>query len=135
MPAPKKENIERLVSRPGASMWHCFHQTWRSYAVSLKLAGRSKCRCRQARHVEHGPKAPCSKSSAIEQRLQLHPARVWCYGRESFMSIAVHIGGSCFRGTPSYKVPGKILQKFRFVFHLLLKGYLSLNKQVSAEED
>ena len=71
----------------------------------------------------------------LEQSMHLHPAGVWCYGSEGFMSISVHIAGSCVKGTPSHKVPSKILQKMRFVFHLLLKGYLSLEEQASAGED
>ena len=71
----------------------------------------------------------------LEQSMHLHPAGVWCYGSEGFMSISVHIAGSCVKGTPSHKVPSKILQTMRFAFHLLLKGYLSLEEQAPAGED
>ena len=61
----------------------------------------------------------------------LHPATFWCYGSKSFMSILVHMASSCTRGTASHKVGIKALQKFRFVFHLVLAKHFSFEDDSS----
>ena len=58
----------------------------------------------------------------LAQAHHIHPASAWCYGSESFMGIIKQISSSCTWGTPAHKVTGKVLMKFRLVFHLLLKA-------------
>ncbi|CAK9083768.1 Uncharacterized protein SCF082_LOCUS39746 [Durusdinium trenchii] len=70
----------------------------------------------------------------LAQAHHIHPASAWCYGSESFMGIIKQISSSCTWGTPAHKVTGKVLMKFRLVFHLLLKGYRNLDIIDSAEE-
>ena len=70
----------------------------------------------------------------LAQAHHIHPASTWCYGSESFMGIIKQISSSCTWGTPAHKVTGKVLMKFRLVFHLLLKGYRNLDIIDSAEE-
>ena len=65
------------------------------------------------------------------QAAHLHPATCWCYGSESFMSIMVHMTSSCTRGTAPHKVGIKALQKFRFVFHLVLAKHFSFEDDSS----
>ena len=64
------------------------------------------------------------------QTERLHPCTFWCYGSESFMSIAVHMAASCTRGTAADKVAKKVLDKFRIVFHLFLAGHMSLSEEI-----
>ena len=59
----------------------------------------------------------------------MHPALSWTYGSESFMGWVVQIGSSCTSGTPAAQIPLKVLQKFRLVFHLFLKGYMCMEDQ------
>lgn len=66
----------------------------------------------------------------IDQCRLLTPRMTWCYGPESYMSLMIQIGQASVRGTSPPKVPGKVLEKFRFSLHLLLGGLLDL----SAEE-
>lgn len=70
----------------------------------------------------------------LAQAHHIHPASTWCYGSESFMGIIKQISSSCTWGTPAHKVTGKVLMKFRLVFHLLLKAYRNLDIIDSAEE-
>lgn len=63
----------------------------------------------------------------IEQCKLLTPRMTWCYGPESYMSLMIHIGAASVRGTSPPKVPGKVLEKFRFSLHLLLAGLLDLS--------
>ena len=65
-----------------------------------------------------------------EQSKFMHPCLNWTYGSESFMGWTVQIASSCTSGTPAEKLPLKVLQKFRLVFHLYLKGYISLDEDV-----
>ena len=62
-----------------------------------------------------------------EQSKFMHPSLNWTYGSESFMGWIVQIASSCTSGTPAEKLPLKALQKFRLLFHLYLKGYISLD--------
>ena len=70
-----------------------------------------------------------------EQAEHLHPRTTWCYGSESFMSIAKSIGSACTRGTPGHKVAYKVLQKFKLVFHLYLEGHYNLSDEIPSEEE
>ena len=65
-----------------------------------------------------------------EQSEFMHPCLNWKYGSESFMGWTIQIASSCTSGTPAEKLPLKVLQKFRLVFHLYLKGYISLDEDV-----
>ena len=58
----------------------------------------------------------------------LHPSLTWTYGSESYMGFIVQMAASCTHGTPSYKVPEKVCQKFRMMFHLYLKGYIAMEE-------
>ena len=58
----------------------------------------------------------------------LHPSLTWTYGSESYMGFIVQMAASCTHGTPSYKVPAKVCQKFRMMFHLYLKGYIAMEE-------
>ena len=65
----------------------------------------------------------------IEQCQKLTPRMTWCYGPESFMSMCIKIGAASVKGTPAAKLPGKVLEKFRFSYHMLLAGLLDLCKE------
>ena len=65
----------------------------------------------------------------IEQCQKLTPRMTWCYGPESFMSMCIKIGAASVKGTPAAKLPGKVLEKFRFSYHMLLAGLLDLSKE------
>ena len=54
--------------------------------------------------------------------------KTWTYGSESYMGFIVQMAASCTHGTPSYKVPEKVCQKFRMMFHLYLKGYIAMEE-------
>ena len=58
----------------------------------------------------------------------LHPSLTWTYGSESFMGWMVQMSASCTHGTPGHKVPEKVCQKFRLMFHLYLKGYIVMEE-------
>ena len=65
----------------------------------------------------------------IEQCQKLTPRMTWCYGPESFMSMCIKIGAASVKGTPAPKLLGKVLEKFRFSYHMLLAGLLDLSKE------
>ena len=52
----------------------------------------------------------------------LAPRGCWAYGGESFMSLMVAVAGASVQSTPAWVLPSKILKKFYFAFHLILKG-------------
>ena len=62
----------------------------------------------------------------IEQCRKLTPRMTWCYGPESFMSMCIQIGAASVKGTSAAKLPGKVIEKFRFSYHMLLGGFLDL---------
>ena len=62
-----------------------------------------------------------------QQSKYLTPRCVWCYGPESYLAIVKAVTASSSRGTASYQVVGKVLQKFSLAFHLLLKGLLDFD--------
>ncbi|CAE7809027.1 unnamed protein product [Symbiodinium sp. CCMP2592] len=64
-----------------------------------------------------------------QQSKYLTPRCVWCYGPESYLAIVKAVTASCSRGTASYQVVGKVLQKFSLAFHLLLKGLLDFDTE------
>ena len=63
----------------------------------------------------------------IEQCRFLAPRMTWCYGPEGFMSMCIKIAAASVRGTSPAKLPGKVLEKFSFSYHLLLSGLLDLS--------
>ena len=62
----------------------------------------------------------------IEQCRIAAPRLTWCYGPESFMSMCIKIAAACVQGTAAAKMPGKVLDKFAFSYHLLMVGLLDL---------
>ena len=52
----------------------------------------------------------------------LAPRGCWAYGGESFMSLMVAIASGSVKSTPAWMLPSKVLNKFQFAFHLVLKG-------------
>ena len=52
----------------------------------------------------------------------LAPRGCWAYGGESFMSLMVAIASESVKSTPAWMLPSKVLKKFQFAFHLVLKG-------------
>ena len=58
----------------------------------------------------------------------MHPALTWTYGSESYMGWIATMAASCTHGTPSHKVPSKVCQKFRMMFHLYLKGHMAMDE-------
>ena len=52
----------------------------------------------------------------------LAPRACWAYGGESFMSLLVAVAAASVKSTPAWMLPGKVLNKFGFAFHLVLEG-------------
>ena len=51
----------------------------------------------------------------------LAPRGCWAYGGESFMSLMVAIASGSVKSTPAWMLPSKVLNKFQFAFHLVLR--------------
>jgi hypothetical protein len=54
----------------------------------------------------------------LASQSSMQPRLSWTYGSESFMGSMVQMAASCTSGTPGHKVPEKVCQKFRLLFHL-----------------
>ena len=65
----------------------------------------------------------------IPQFKFLAPKMTWCYGPEGFMSTCIKIVAASVRGTSQAKLPGKVVEKFAFSYHLLLSGLLDLSEE------
>ena len=65
----------------------------------------------------------------LASQSSMQPRLSWTYGSESFMGSMVQMAASCTSGTPGHKVPEKVCQKFRWMFHLYLKGYIVMEEE------
>ena len=65
----------------------------------------------------------------LASQSSMQPRLSWTYGSESFMGSMVQMAASCTSGTPGHKVPGKVCQKFRLLFHLYMKGYIVMEEE------
>ena len=62
----------------------------------------------------------------LGDQASMHPSLSWTYGSESYMGWIAQMAASCTHGTPGHKVPLKVCQKFRLMFHLYLEGYMAM---------
>ena len=97
-----------------------WHYGWRAAKDAMK---QKLCRCSitQKHHM-----LACRY---IQQGKFLAPKMTWCYGPEGFMSMCIKIAAASVRGTSPAKLPGKVLEKFAFSYHLLLSGFLDLSEE------
>ena len=65
----------------------------------------------------------------LASQSSMQPRLSWTYGSESFMGSMVQMAASCTSGTPGHKVPEKVCQKFRLLFHLYMKGYIVMEEE------
>ena len=65
----------------------------------------------------------------IQQCKFLAPKMTWCYGPAGIMSMCTKIAAAFVKGTSPAKLPGKVLEKFAFSYHLLLSGFLDLSEE------
>ena len=63
----------------------------------------------------------------------LAPRGCWAYGGESFMSLMVTLASGSVKSTPAWMLPSKVIHKFQFAFHLILKGIW--NPELEEEEE
>ena len=65
----------------------------------------------------------------LASQSSMQPRLSWTYGSESFMGSMVQMAASCTSGTPGHKVPEKVCQKIRLLFHLYMKGYIVMEEE------
>ena len=61
-----------------------------------------------------------------EMAKSLTPRHFWCYGSESFMGLSVKLASSCVYGTPGYKVPERMITKYRCAQSLVCRKLVQL---------
>ena len=61
-----------------------------------------------------------------QQAQWVNPRYVWTYGSESYMGTMVKLASACLHGTQAKGVPPKMIAKWRFFWHLLVRRIVDL---------
>ena len=59
-----------------------------------------------------------------QQARVINPKYIWAYGGEDFVGKASDLAHSCLRGTPVYRVPTTLMERYRLGMHMQLRSRL-----------